>query len=430
MRVFSKISQQLLWRGLYLFSLFIINLLIARILGAEVSGNLNLLINNLSFWVLILGLSLETGIVYYSASKEIARSKLFTLILGWSVLVLLATWAMSGILSWESSIPLQVFLIPLYSLSLVVISQVSGIYQGMHNFKVHNAALVAVNFILIAYLLFLLAYNIGDEHAPVRVMTAYLLSIVVQALVLLILATRAVQWRHLEVPSLVELKKIFRYSLLAWAANLIFFLVYRVDYWIIKYYRSDYELGNYIQVSKLVQVFILIPGLVAAVIFPETAKDRSLRMRNHVMKASRIFAGVYFVFLILLTLVGKALFPLLYGETFNLMYLSFVLLIPGILFLSVQNLLAAWFAGSNQTRYNLFGALIAIAVITILDFLLIPRYGIHGAALTSSVGYFVYFFYQYKVFAGNESLKATDLLLIKKEDISWLRSLFTKTSGA
>jgi O-antigen/teichoic acid export membrane protein len=430
MRVFSKISQQLLWRGLYLFSLFIINLLIARILGAEVSGNLNLLINNLSFWVLILGLSLETGIVYYSASKEIARSKLFTLILGWSVLVLLATWAMSGILSWESSIPLQVFLIPLYSLSLVVISQVSGIYQGMHNFKVHNAGLVAVNFILIAYLLFLLAYKIGDEHAPVRVMTAYLLSIVVQALVLLILATRAVQWRHLEVPSLVELKKIFRYSLLAWAANLIFFLVYRVDYWIIKYYRSDYELGNYIQVSKLVQVFILIPGLVAAVIFPETAKDRSLRMRNHVMKASRIFAGVYFVFLILLTLVGKALFPLLYGETFNLMYLSFVLLIPGILFLSVQNLLAAWFAGSNQTRYNLFGALIAIAVITILDFLLIPRYGIHGAALTSSVGYFVYFFYQYKVFAGKEFLKATDLLLIKKEDISWLRSLFTKTSGA
>jgi len=430
MRVFSKISQQLLWRGLYLFSLFIINLLIARILGAEVSGNLNLLINNLSFWVLILGLSLETGIVYYSASKEIARSKLFTLILGWSVLVLLATWAMSGILSWESSIPLQVFLIPLYSLSLVVISQVSGIYQGMHNFKVHNAGLVAVNFILIAYLLFLLAYKIGDEHAPVRVMTAYLLSIVVQALVLLILATRAVQWRHLEVPSLVELKKIFRYSLLAWAANLIFFLVYRVDYWIIKYYRSDYELGNYIQVSKLVQVFILIPGLVAAVIFPETAKDRSLRMRNHVMKASRIFAGGYFVFLILLTLVGKALFPLLYGETFNLMYLSFVLLIPGILFLSVQNLLAAWFAGSNQTRYNLFGALIAIAVITILDFLLIPRYGIHGAALTSSVGYFVYFFYQYKVFAGKEFLKATDLLLIKKEDISWLRSLFTKTSGA
>jgi O-antigen/teichoic acid export membrane protein len=368
--------------------------------------------------------------VYYSASKEIARSKLVTLILGWSVLVLLATWAMSGILSWESSIPLQVFLIPLYSLSLVVISQVSGIYQGMQNFKVHNAALVAVNFILIAYLLFLLAYKIGDEHAPVRVMTAYLLSIVVQALVLLILATRAVQWRHLEVPSLVELKKIFRYSLLAWAANLIFFLVYRVDYWIIKYYRSDYELGNYIQVSKLVQVFILVPGLVAAVIFPETAKDRSLRMRNHVMKASRIFAGVYFVVLILSTLVGKALFPLLYGETFNLMYLSFVLLIPGILFLSVQNLLAAWFAGSNQTRYNLFGALIAIAVITILDFLLIPRYGIHGAALTSSVGYFAYFFYQYRVFARNQSLKATDLLVIKKEDISWLQSLFTKTSGA
>jgi O-antigen/teichoic acid export membrane protein len=430
MRVFSKISQQLLWRGLYLFSLFIINLLIARILGAEASGNLNLLINNLSFWVLILGLSLETGIVYYSASKEIARPKLFTLILGWSVLVLLATWAMSGVLSWKSSIPLQVFLIPLYSFSLVVISQVSGIYQGMHNFKVHNAALVTVNLILIAYLFFLLIYKIGGEHAPVRVMTAYLLSIVLQALVLLILATGAVRWRHLDVPSLVELKKIFRYSLLAWAANLIFFLVYRVDYWIIKYYRSDYELGNYIQVSKLVQVFILIPGLVAAVIFPETAKDRSLRMRNHVMKASRIFAGAYFVVLILLTLVSKTLFPLLYGETFNLMYLSFVLLIPGILFLSVQNLLAAWFAGSNQTRYNLFGALIAIAVITVLDFLLIPRYGIHGAALTSSVGYFVYFFYQYKVFAGSESLKATDLLLIKKEDISWLRSLLTKTSGA
>src|SRR6202042_3662537 len=73
--------------------------------------------------------------------------------------------------------------------------------------------------------------------------------------------------------SKAELRKLLRYSLFALASNIIFFLVYRVDYWFVKRFCSDNELGNYIQVSKIVQLFLILPLTIASIVFPYTAGE-------------------------------------------------------------------------------------------------------------------------------------------------------------
>ena len=88
MGVAKKIGQHFLWRGLYLVSVFVINLMMARILGASDSGQFYLLLNNLSLIVLLMGFSLESALVYFSAEGKIAPQKLFTLTIVWSLLVL------------------------------------------------------------------------------------------------------------------------------------------------------------------------------------------------------------------------------------------------------------------------------------------------------------------------------------------------------
>ena len=59
----KKIGENVFWRGLYLASLFLINLLMARILGAGESGQFFLLINKLALIILVISFCLEAAIV-------------------------------------------------------------------------------------------------------------------------------------------------------------------------------------------------------------------------------------------------------------------------------------------------------------------------------------------------------------------------------
>ena len=60
--------------------------------------------------------------------------------------------------------------------------------------------------------------------------------------------------RKTDVPCPPILKIVIRYSLFALMANLIYFLVNRIDYWFVEHYCSAEDLGNYIQASKLAQM--------------------------------------------------------------------------------------------------------------------------------------------------------------------------------
>jgi O-antigen/teichoic acid export membrane protein len=52
--------------------------------------------------------------------------------------------------------------------------------------------------------------------------------------------------------------------------------------------------------------------------------------------------------------------------------------------------LASYFAGINRVRYNLIGGLIALVLVVVGNYLLVPFMGINGAALADSAGFLAY----------------------------------------
>lgn len=184
---------------------------------------------------------------------------------------------------------------------------------------------------------------------------------------------------------------IFRYAFQALGANLLFFLLYRIDYWFVERYCTAADLGNYIQVSKLGQVFLIIPMMVASAVFPVSAdKKRNISgFKQSILKISRVLTSVSLAACMVLAALGYWLFPLIYGPTFNNMYIPFLLLIPGILSLNTLSILSAFFAGQNKVWVNLAGAILGLLAIIILDTAFIPHYGIVAAALISSIGYLI-----------------------------------------
>ncbi|HEX5025866.1 MAG TPA: polysaccharide biosynthesis C-terminal domain-containing protein [Agriterribacter sp.] len=225
-------------------------------------------------------------------------------------------------------------------------------------------------------------------------------------------------------PSYETLAQIFRYAFQAFVANLIFFLLCRIDYWFVEKYCSANDLGNYIQVSKLVQMFIVIPAIMASIIFPISAGGDKNSVRESISLFSRMIIALYTLASLVFIAAGYWLFPFIYGSTFTNMYIPYLLLIPGIFFLSMLTLLGAHFAGQNKVRLNIVYSAIGLVVIITGDIILIPIYGIIAAAFVSSAGYFLCLVFLMRIFIQQNHLTLKDILILKQKDLVGIRTWF------
>jgi O-antigen/teichoic acid export membrane protein len=191
-----------------------------------------------------------------------------------------------------------------------------------------------------------------------------------------------------------SLRKLFRYSGLAFITNIIAFFAYRIDYWILKSFSpqtiTNAALGNYIQVTKLVQLFLFAPTIIATIVFPTSASNTDKEFNRNLKKSLGQLLLLNTFACGIIIAAGKWLFVFLYGNSFSLMYMCFVYSIPAILAITIVRVLSSYFAGTDRIRYNLAGCLVALSIITLLNFLLIPLMGINGSALADSAGYISY----------------------------------------
>jgi O-antigen/teichoic acid export membrane protein len=105
------------------------------------------------------------------------------------------------------------------------------------------------------------------------------------------------------------------------------------------------------------------------------------------------------------------------------MYIPFLLLIPGIIAIATLYPFTAYYAGKNRVPENIKGSLLALVVIISGDLLLVPLWGISGAALVSSAGYIAYEIYILRQFKKEYGIKISDCFIIKKEDWQQLSTL-------
>ena len=223
--------------------------------------------------------------------------------------------------------------------------------------------------------------------------------------------------------SVADFGKLLRYCSLAFLGNVIYFFLYRIDYWFVEKYCTPAELGNYIQVSKLGHLFFILPTILASAVFPLTAGGKKEDVIHMLMLLLRIIFTGYLLCCGLLALTGRWLFPFVFGESFSDMYQPFLLLIPGILSLSGLFVVTAYFAGRDKVRTNITGSIYALAVILAGDIIFIPRYGILAAALVSSVGYIVFQVYIITEFRKESAVPLGRLFLLRASDIREIKSM-------
>ncbi len=388
----KAVQHTVLWKVLNTVITFLINVLLVRLLGAQLSGSFYYSLALLSLMILLQSYSLEAGIVYYG-SKTNSVSGISFFILPWLLLQLVIS-----ILILYYYTPVTVFRVMavIYVVSNLAILYCKGLYTAQKKFSTLNIVAGAVNFLLLTILGFM--YFFDAPITSIRFLyvlpTAaffYICSFVLQA-ILLIAIFFFLNKNQSAVTGLDKkiLKNIFTFSSIATVGNLLFFLVLRVDYYFVEKYCSGVALSNYIQVSKLGQLLVLLPAVAAAVVFPYAAgAEREESYLGKTQFFCRVITGCFIFFTLFIAVTGYWLFPMLFGSDFANMYTALLLYLPGFFSWCIITVLAAYLAGQGLIKINLIASSIALVVVITSDIILIPHWGINGAAVASSIAYFI-----------------------------------------
>jgi O-antigen/teichoic acid export membrane protein len=423
--------QSIVWKGLVYFSSFILNILIARHFEAAISGNIYYLINAYSLVLLIVSMSLESGIVYFGVKKEIEMGKLVNFSLLYTAVVALVLGLIIFLFKNISFSGISRGLFIVSSLSFIcgnlLISYGNSLFNAEKNFVWPNVVALFINVAL--SIILIIKWSSHNSHFTndfyfYIYFLSFLFTGIVMAIIFYLFYLKKLRFL---LPTAKEFKKIFNYCSLAWIANILFFLLYRMDYFFVEKYCTAQELGNYIQVSKIAQMFFLIPSIAAGVIFPLTASEGKESVFRWLAILSRIFLFFYAIICLVLIISGKWLFPLVFGNSFQSMYVAFVFLVPGILSLSVLYTLTAYNAGINKISINIASCVWTLLVILAGNILLIPWYSINNAAMVSSIGYISMLIYLMTVFKRKNQVKLSGFFLFRYEDIAALKK-FIKNS--
>ena len=445
---FTKALQHtIVWKALNTLLTFCINLLLVRIMGAEYSGMFFYAIAILTFFTLVISWSIESGITYYGSNEPINILSLSIAILPLLLLQVIISWLLLNLIE----TPIDKNLCWLFVISNLTIVYFSALYYAQKKFLSLNLVVCGVNILVVVMLcyLFFRPHHIANDEVtnklliltwrnifdnyPGKVYSSfywapfiYFSGFLLQGIILMIVffSKPGLIIFPIKIP-LILIKQVLAYSSVALISNILFFLVTRVDYYFVQKYCDEVALSNYVQVSKLGQLLILLPSMMAAVIFPFSSGKDDADYLDKLKLLCRVITLLFIPAALVIIIGGYWLFPWLFGPGFNFMYAAFLWYLSGFYSLSIVTLLAAYLAGKAMINSNMKASLAALVVVITGDILLIPVWGIYAAAAVSSAAYIaclVYLLWVYKIKLG---VKFADFLVFKSGDF---KTLFSKLS--
>jgi O-antigen/teichoic acid export membrane protein len=214
-------------------------------------------------------------------------------------------------------------------------------------------------------------------------------------------------------------KNIFSYSSVNFVITVLFFLVMRVDIYFVEKYCNKIDLSNYLQAAKIGQMLLVLPGLLAGVIFPYTIEAPKV-LAGKVAYLCRTLSFFYLLILFVFILTGRFVFTWLLGPDFNLMFTVFATSFFGVYCLSISLLFISYFTGLNKQKIIIKALLVTLIIMIITNYLFVPIYGYLAAAVIFSTANLLGVLILLKAFKGETNIRFNETFLVKLSDFKFL----------
>ena len=269
-------------------------------------------------------------------------------------------------------------------------SAISAVYIA--NKKIINVNLIIVIFSFISFIIYILFYKIYFLPDQNKLSSLLKVTIIIQFLQLIILLigvnkiknsfkfTLKSKSKYLKI--LIEL---FSFSFLIYLTNLLAFFTYKVDIWFLGFYKGSSSVGVYSLSVMFAQIVWLIPNAISSIHLAEIVSNKTAQQIKITLLSLKI--SFYSALLIGLSIYLLSYFFIVsfFGEKFNNVPNIILILFIGVIPFSSMPIISSYLAGVNNYKNNFIISFVVCFITFFLDIFLIPRYGIKGAAIASSV---------------------------------------------
>jgi O-antigen/teichoic acid export membrane protein len=190
-------------------------------------------------------------------------------------------------------------------------------------------------------------------------------------------------------PDLELLKRMARYGAKFHVAVVASLIIFRADLLIVNHFRGQAEAGSYSVASQMAMLLMMLPGVIATLIFPRATAGREAADRL-VMRATRHTAFIMLVVCLVAAPLGFLL-PLLYGAAFRDVPAQLLILLPGVYLVGVESVLVQYFSGTGLPLAIPLFWLLTLLLNLLLNVMFVPTFGARGAAAASTASYALIF---------------------------------------
>ena len=170
------------------------------------------------------------------------------------------------------------------------------------------------------------------------------------------------------------------------------FLLLRIDLLMVKYMLGATEAGYYSISQVLAENTMMFPVVVGLLLFPKLsaikAREEKLQLAN---KAVLVTAALMLPAVVIPAGVAAPIISTAFGRNFLPAVSPFVWLMPGTYFLGLETVMVQLLNSEGFPPIIVVAWIVDTIVNVALNFWAIPRYGITGASIVSSVCYFLMF---------------------------------------
>ena len=411
----KSIAQSLVIRSVGLGLIFLSQILLARLMGVKGYGEYAVIITALNFVIVISLFGLDTSVLRflpsylqkkdYSAAHGFIRFSyrlisVMAVICATGVFIFLLSNSKKYNIGFSEAVFWSVLVVPF----LVFVNQASSVLRALQKVKAS---------LLPAYFLLPVGMGLGwayyyFSHQKLPVDAAMMINLIVTIIVFIYIYRKVNSSVNKMIPVAVprpERKLWMMVSLTVLLTSLLNLLIKQSDILFVSYFLGNTAAGKYSAAAKMATLVSLGLSIIDYVYVPKIAAlwegHKLIGLQKLIKDASKQILIITIPISIVLIVGGKWLLGL-FGNAFSASYVPLVILVCGQLINSLTGMVGGVLMMTGHQRVFFLFYVVSFVIQALLNFMLIPKLGIVGAAIATASAIVIlnlmgYFFIRKKI---------------------------------
>lgn len=407
---------------------------IARIYGPVGSGvyAVSLLLPMMLANFLSLGLS-PANIYYIAAKKFALRSILNTTALMSLALSLVGVLAGAAIIvfagdTWFPKVDVQILWAALFIMPSSLISTLCfSVLLGLQSFRTYNLIVLIQPTLTILGILTL--HFLGNEDLA-KIFHIMCLGYALVIITSLIIIYPRYKKKDRTTPSSGPyIKSALGYGSKAHLGNILAFINFKLDIFLVSFFLEPAMAGIYVVAVQLAERLWVLSQGVSTVILPRLSQLSDDKMTGQYISAlaTRLVLWITLLGSLVMAAIGYPAIYYIFGPEFESAFYPLVVLLPGVVLLASGRIMANSVAALGRPDVNMWLSFLVLIINISLNIILIPRYGITGAAIATSLAYtanyLIRFFIVHPYFS---NLRRIENIIITRDDVTLIKDIILK----